>query len=127
MIRAQELRIGNWVEYDNRYFQIDSIADVFPTLNTPEFGIGVVDYNNIKPIPLTEEWLLKFGFKLLNKKYRKTGFLHCNKIWFPLTVRFYCHGIWVEYFGQQIGEIKYVHQLQNIYFAIEKEELKLQQ
>lgn len=62
MIKANELRLGNWVKYDNRYFQIHSIADVFPTLNTDEFGIGVVDYNNISPVELTPEILEAAGF-----------------------------------------------------------------
>ena len=47
MIDKKDLRIGNSVMYDNRIFQISAITDEFPLLNTPEFGIGVVDWNNI--------------------------------------------------------------------------------
>ena len=43
LMKAEEFRIGNWVEHDNRYFKIHSIAKVFTTLDTIEFGIGVVD------------------------------------------------------------------------------------
>jgi hypothetical protein len=59
MIQENELRIGNWVEHDKRHFKIDSISNVFPTLDTIEFGIGVVDWNNINGILLTKEILLK--------------------------------------------------------------------
>lgn len=62
-MKATEFRIGNLIKYDNRVFEIDVIANQFPTLNTPEFGIGVVDWNNIEPIPLTEEWHNNFGVK----------------------------------------------------------------
>jgi len=62
-MKANELRIGNLVSYDGRIFEIDTIAKEFPTLNTIEFGIGVVDWENIEPIPLPEEWLIKFGFE----------------------------------------------------------------
>ena len=63
MIKPEDLRIGNWVKFDNRWFQIDSIAEPFPTLKTIEFGISVVDYNNIFGIPLTEKILLDCGCK----------------------------------------------------------------
>jgi hypothetical protein len=54
-----ELRLNNYVLYDNRPFQIASISEEYPSLKTIEFGIGVVDWNNISPIPLTEELLVK--------------------------------------------------------------------
>lgn len=62
-MKPEEVRYKNLVEYDGRIFEIDTIAEEFPTLNTAEFGIGVVDWNNLKPIPLTEEWLIRFGFE----------------------------------------------------------------
>lgn len=128
-MKAQELRIGNWVMFDNRIFQIDSIAIVFPTLNTDEFGIGVVDWNNIKPVTLTEEWLLRFGFsskyKSCHTKWNILGFDldqksdendDGNKI--PQEQVFY--------FNYQY-DIKSVHQLQNLYFALTGEELTLKE
>ena len=69
MIDKKDLRIGNSVMYDNRIFQISAITDEFPLLNTPEFGIGVVDWNNIHPIPITEEALVKqLKFTKINEK-----------------------------------------------------------
>jgi hypothetical protein len=76
-----------------------------------------------EPIPLTEEWLLKFGFEKKNKSFHKysKGFCHEG---------FYCGGKWhtiVEgrknnYFYKGAWMI-YVHQLQNLYFALTGQEL----
>ena len=114
-MKAQELRIGNLVKYDNRIFEIDSIAKVFPTLNTTEFGIGVVDYNNIEPILLTEEWLLRMGF--ISNPYQdryENVVIHveCNKT----------RGV-TELWIDKMPHIKYLHELQNLYFALTGKEL----
>ena len=50
---------GNWVTYEGKPYQICSIQEIFPILDTTEFGIGVIDWNNISPIPLSELWLLR--------------------------------------------------------------------
>ncbi|WP_394749597.1 hypothetical protein [Spongiimicrobium salis] len=131
-MKPTEVRIGNLVEYDNNVFPIHSIGDVFPTLDTIEFGIGVVDWNNIKPISLTEEWLLRFG------SYTWNGFL-CLDAFSPghPSQRFNLY--WSEKdgfncksryqgeaeLGYKMRQIKHVHQLQNLYFALTGEELKL--
>lgn len=113
MIKANELRIGNWVMYDNRLFQIESISNPFPCLNTDEFGIGVVDWNNIQPIPLTPEILENFGFENWDKKKYSNDVL-C------LTV----NGDGYLYLANQRHvNIFYLHQLQNLYFALTGEEL----
>jgi hypothetical protein len=112
-MKATELRIRNYVSYDNRIFQIDSISDLYPTLNTIEFGIGVVDWNNIQPIRLTEDWLLMLGFEEGNKGYYAKGDVVIS----------------VEgevYFGETetwIASIYYVHSLQNLYFALIGQEI----
>jgi len=68
---------------------------------------------NVQPIPLTEEWLLKFGFDDLGTYgYGRGNFhicLHENEFYFSINNR--------KVF------IKHVHQLQNLYFALTGEEL----
>lgn len=63
MIKANELRIGNWVKpTDLRNIPPDdwhTPLQVKPPIEDDDFK-----YN---PIPLTEEWLLKFGFEKVNK------------------------------------------------------------
>jgi len=126
-MEATEFRIGNLVKYENRVFPIHTIANEFPTLDTIEFGVGVVDWNNIEPIPLTEEWLLKLGF---NDNYYD-GYLgiYVNNSDFVITEP-KVMGLWQKNYAWQYKctwdkytELKYVHQLQNLYFALTGREL----
>ena len=115
-MKAKNFRIGNVIKYDNRTFTIDTIAEEFPTLDTIEFGVGVVDWNNIQLIELTEDWLTKFGFisNPYQDRYEKGDFfIHCDK-----TKEFL--DLWVSNCRL---DLKYVHQLQNLYFALTGEEL----
>jgi hypothetical protein len=119
-MKANELRIGNLVSYDGRVFEIDTIAKEFPTLNTIEYGIGVVDWGNIEPIPLTEEWLLKFGFESFHKRdFKKKGLFITTYFATPQTL------VDDDFGNKRVLELKYVHQLQNLYFALTNEELTM--
>jgi len=106
-MKANELRIGNWIDYKNTVCQYDA-SDFWEAENNTQFLELFV-----KPIPLTEEWLLKFGFKSVNGYPFK---MLCGYI----KIR---NGIWFfKYYNLDI-ELKYVHQLQNLYFALIGEEL----
>ena len=78
---------------------------------------------NYEPIQLTEEWLIKFG---LNKTVDHPGrklYEHDDIIplWFSdkrVITDFYASRV-------RIRECKYVHQLQNLYFALTGEELTI--
>jgi len=117
MIQANEVRRGNLVEYEGRVFEIDIIAEEFPTLNTQEFGIGVVSWKDLGGVMLTEKWLVKFGFEQWdkNKWVDKNGVITISKL-----------GEGFLYLANQRHvNIFYVHQLQNLYFALTGEELTL--
>lgn len=129
MIAANELRIGNWVMYDNRLFQIEAISRSFPCLNTDEFGIGVVDWGNINPIPLTPEILEKCGFE--KELFEMSG---CEVWHVPNTLwriaRSYRdeneYKLWHERISPptwNLKTLKYLHELQNIIFALTNSEL----
>ena len=120
-MNANELRIGNWV----MVFPVKNpqqVCDVmFDSVNT-ECVFGQ-HYGEVDPIPLTEEWLLKFGFisnpymDRYEIKLISSGFFHieCDKTKGILQ-------LWCEQLPQAIF-IKHVHQLQNLYFALTGEEL----
>lgn len=55
MMNPNEVRRGNLVKYDNRIFAIDTISKKFPTLDSTEFGIGVVRWHHLKGIEITPE------------------------------------------------------------------------
>lgn len=143
-LQANEFRIGNLVKYEGNVYAIDSISKEFPTLNTMEFGVGVVDWDNIEPIPLTEEWLVKFGFEPLpfanilnsyNKSIGRNRILSVTNCGTPNEMIWICELNATD--SEKIDDLvcirnydydKYthVHQLQNLYFTLTNEELTLQ-
>ena len=108
----KQIRVGNLFE------RIDTMSN--ETLGVAEFtahtwyriGECIDNLEWYTPIPLTKEWFLKFGFK-------KEG--NTAKYWTLGTV-----DLW-EISGTYVNdldyEVKYVHQLQNLYFALTGEEL----
>lgn len=60
-IKAGDVMLNNWVEYDGKYYQISALSEEYPFLNTDAFGVGVVTYRNIKGIHLTDDILVKAG------------------------------------------------------------------
>ncbi len=109
-MKSNELRIGNWIREFN-------FGDMEAELIDIEYiSQGDTLYH---PIPLTEEWLLKLGFEKHGNKYGK------NELYFDMA-----HSennvIWkfTHTYPRQI-QIYFVHQLQNLYFALTSEELVL--
>jgi len=87
-------------------------------------GSGVKSSEPYQPIQLTEEWLLKFGFELLCRKspdgYKDTIFSMQKPYW---TLMQLDKGWGVQFW--QGNKLEYVHQLQNLYFALTGEELEM--
>jgi hypothetical protein len=116
---ANELRIGNYV-YDTlgKVNKIDLEAITY---------IVKEPHNQVKPIPLTEEWLLKFGFI----EYIDFGVKMGTYDKIPLcgfTYSIHTKKVMIMHKGNSISHwlninIDYVHQLQNLYFALTGEEL----
>lgn len=74
-------------------------------------------------IPLTEEWLLNFGFKGLSTS-NYLGLL-LGIIYFRWDKESKYLDFELDYESVQLPHIKYVHQLQNLYFALTGDELTL--
>ncbi len=111
-MRKEELRIGNWVDLKHEKYEYESFQF--------DFDMGLkMEY--IKPIPLTEDWLLKFGFDLINNEYHQSRNHDLKLHW---TVN---KNKMIPEFNEKrfvTGyDFKYVHQLQNLYFALTGEEL----
>ena len=104
-MKPNELRIGNYVN--------DSIGLITIGLNG---NIKFADAYH--PIPLTEEWLLKFGFVGNYKTYYSNINLICELHFDEFNNQFDC--VLDRY---SITTIQYVHELQNLYFALTNEEL----
>jgi len=114
-MEAKELRIGNLVEWNGEIAIVSQLLekDVF-------FKCGETDlYDAIKPITLKKEWLLKFSFK---KRKVQVGHNWTQNItikeWQDDFFLYFIDSIQVKHI-----DIKYVHQLQNLYFALTNYEL----
>lgn len=118
-MKANELRIGNYIQREDlasRELRFEQVLELCDKVTTTGPVKVVCDYNDIKPIPLTEQWLLDFGFKKINGKYFRVGFqLKAVKVIDDIGYHFKREGLSIE--------IKHVHQLQNLYFALTGEEL----
>ena len=101
-MKASELRIGNSIMQDGDF--------VFVTW----WRLELMEKNKLeyKPIPLTEEWLFKFGFE----KAYETCYQYKD---FILNDKFIMMDIDITI------QLKYVHQLQNLYHALTDEELTI--
>lgn len=105
-MKASELRIGNWVNNNGEVYQITSATIV--SLEREE--------STAQPIPITEEWLKRFGFEKLDDE---RGLYVNNKI----NLFIYFDGKRVSV-GFWIGnEKRYVHELQNFVYCLSGEEL----
>lgn len=112
MIQANEIRIGNrFFLKDNTITQI--IVDSFQSA----FLLGKRGLEALNPIPLTEEILLNFGFIA----ELPIGWYGLNE--FKLYYTSVKNDYYEYYFEDGNIIIKYVHQLQNLYFALTQQEL----
>jgi hypothetical protein len=118
-MKANELRIGNFTKQG----ELKSFFE-----NGIHVGFGkCYNFNELKPIPLTEEWL----FKICRNKFSvKDGWeVEIQGEIFEFFVNDLDDTFFMKYTGGEgvsFGkEIKYVHQLQNLYFALTGDELKI--
>ena len=108
-MKASELRIGNYILDGGDVEEVTYRVIEMLVKNQAEFD----------PIPLTEEWLLKFGFDK-----RMFGWWS-NALFLRTENR---NGYFYDW--QKTNEtagtyIEYVHQLQNLYFVLTGKELIL--
>jgi hypothetical protein len=114
-LRASELRIGNWYQSNN---------GITAQVQAEDYMNWHVNGCWANPIPITEEWLLKFN----PSACANAAYLFESEI----------GGVWIEKFIDDkyyltddeanmlsFIEIKYVHQLQNIYHSLTGEELAI--
>jgi hypothetical protein len=98
-MKANELRLNNYV-YDNESQDVIQI----------ERGEHIEYISLYDPIPLTEEWLLKFGLMSIKTELG---------LWNNGDAIYFNYGL------EKSIQLKYVHQLQNLYFALTGEELEI--
>ncbi|MGJ1369547.1 hypothetical protein [Sphingobacterium spiritivorum] len=136
-MKATELRIGNVLTFLDKQVAVVAITETHASIKGYElnrYTPVALDYTGLQRIPLTEEILLKCGFDFSQfKKPMQT----CG------VDLFYGH----DYYFKRIGyktdlilrslngvfriecfystRIQYLHQLQNLYFALTGKELEV--
>ena len=122
MIKSNELRLGNWVllDWENTYRRVNLNTLCYIT-RSEKLG----KKHPFKPIPLTEEILLKCGFVYIESK-------NVYKLYLPndnqLLIGFNFQNelrLYYKVFNIDLVEIKHLNQLQNLYFALTNEELTI--
>lgn len=137
-MKANELRIGNYVKplvgELEHVMCVDWIGwkiggDLIDE-NYEEFlsSYQELEHEDVEGIPLTEQWLLKFGFEKDNfcpdeydrlyTMYSFGSFYKKEDYFLPKPYYF------ADAFGDNF-KLRYVHQLQNLYFALTGEELTI--
>lgn len=139
MIDARELRIGNIVYVDNEKYhpklkniplEVSGISECIGLDNEKTYSIGLKHINHnpntyyetysqfikfIKPVELTEDLLLKCGF------VKKDNYcFYYNGIRLIPIRDLYLRGNFPIR-----ADIKYLHQLQNLYYALTGQELEI--
>jgi hypothetical protein len=138
-MKANDLRIGNLVNY----LIIDEMDE-----RKKWFEVSEIDYDDLRiiqnkhevnqdyqPIQLTEEWLLKFGFFVENFDY-SIPISDCEVVWLtliPQDEECTAYSVCVTQTDEDeldqnvfLSDISYVHQLQNLYYALTNKELIIQ-
>lgn len=118
MIKPTELRIGNWVKSNDLWLTVSGISAT--SFTATHQGRIYFNMEDIQPIPLTEEWLRKLGFSCVEKKCNQGAFKVYTKE--PLTFNT-LHGWWLRSAPFENVLLKYIHQLQNLYFALTGEKI----
>ena len=138
-MKSNELRIGNWIKHD-MFDKPMQVIGINIDDDRPRVGLKnklILCGGEWKPIPLTEEWLLKFGFEAFKKfkpgtleKTEETEFitfiprlgmaLYYSK--YPWENEYH-YAVLKNMTKEHIAILKYVHQLQNLYFALTGEEI----
>lgn len=124
MIKANELRIGNWAESKGKFVQVNymsypmgdeqnRVVSFYP--NTKGHQDDHNNLNNLNPIPITSEILE--SCKVMYKHFADRFYIRIVSGGISIGQR--TKGI------KYLRNIKYVHQLQNIYFALTGEELEI--
>lgn len=123
MIQPQELRLGNIVSISDTPCAVRAIHEdgqvqlEYKYSSNGEVKTSLVIAKSFEGISITIDWLIRLGFKPNHEMpwLMENGALMCNtgNCW-----------IW-HWSGMVIKDIKYIHELQNVMFALSGRELEI--
>ena len=116
-MKATELRVGNYLEYKKMVIRFE-LDDFCEASNNSQF-LELL----IKPIPLTEQWLKDLG---LERAPQPNGIIFYGNRSVFCRITGHPYEDTFLLFGYEFPvKIKYVHQFQNLYFALTETELTI--
>lgn len=119
-MQPSELRIGNLVKTIYRELGVLSITQIRSYVIYSN-KTGGISFNSIVPIPITEKWLIDLGFSK-----NRTIHLGIDKSFNSLQITndldVLVYDINRDFVS--LKKIRYVHELQNLYFAFTGKELE---
>jgi hypothetical protein len=127
-INFKELRLDNYICINNNLHpcRVKEITMSSVIVESIKENYSEPTINSMNPIPLTEEWLLKFGFERHHFDY-SNGVIYIKDV--PNNNEFkwgvYPFELGSGFIINKSKNLKYVHQLQNLYFALTNEELTM--
>ena len=125
-MKANELRIRNWVNVTDKDYQVTQILERGVNCG----HIGAI-YDLVKPIPLTEDWLTRFGFEKNENGEPQIDACEGTALSISIGETPYKYSAWLCVKGNfqywQMSTCEFVHELQNFYFALTGEELELKE
>ena len=117
MIKSNGLRIGNYLDFGSRICIIEAIDKQGVEVKFLDNGEEEwIDLYLFTPIPITKEILLKCGF---------SKFKGDNSDCFLNDFETSCNMELLFWKGTEIKNIKHLHQLQNLYFALTGKEIEI--
>ena len=138
-MKSTELRLGNYFNPIDRSNQVHLplTGFIFKVLKIGIFDVEAIQFdkhpaqvekydffptNDTSPILLSEEWLLKLGFE---RKYNNDKPVWVINHYMFLDFSFHISAKESGFFSFNcfLKELKYVHELQNLYFALTGDEL----
>lgn len=126
-MEANELRIGNTITHQNNngiylVTVLETLKNGVNVKTNLQLGEWFLRHEEVQGTPLTEEWLLKFGFKK-NERYvhNMHPWVDYTKSGIRIQLPFFTFNFGDE--DEQDIDIQHVHQLQNLTFALTGKEL----
>jgi hypothetical protein len=132
-MKAVELRLGNilsvkrrnlnlgevtvselWIEGNKRYCTVEN---KYANYSSDDSTVA------IKPVPLTEEWLLKFGFEIDSYGWYRLRDTSISRERILSGLYFDSRNQLTISLSEFYIKVSHVHQLQNLYFALTGTEL----
>ena len=143
-MEVQNLRIGNYIQakyYDEddneaielcRVVTLDSVgAAEYPICVESLGSSGREHYIEFEPVPITEDWLIRFGFEKSKGNFSIDFNLGYLELEYHVIMDLWEFNIvnvgdsWDDPVSMPLKSPQFIHQLQNLYFSLTGEELVL--